>query len=187
MPAASYTYPYPRPILAADSVVFTLRDGALHVLLIERGHGPFEGCWAFPGGWVDENEPVDTAGERELYEETGLTDVPLRQLFTIGDPGRDPRGWCVTVVYIALIDYRAHPLRPGDDARHVEWMPVNALPKLAFDHDKVIGIAVERLANHFGNPGAGQVVVPENYTEPELDTLWRDAESFLLAHPGETT
>jgi len=179
MLASTHTYPYPRPILAADSAVFTLRDGALHVLLIQRGHGPFEGDWALPGGWVDENEPVDDAGARELQEETGLKDVPLRQLFTIGDPGRDPRGWCVTVVYIALIDYRAHPLRPGDDARHAEWLPVNALPPLAFDHPKVMRVAVERLAVHFASPGAQLVINPETYSEEELDLLWKDAERFL--------
>ena len=94
----SYTYEYPRPILAADSVVFTLRDGALHVLLIQRGHPPFLGHWALPGGWVEEEEPVDDAGARELLEETGLKNVELKQLFTIGDPGRDPRGWCATIV-----------------------------------------------------------------------------------------
>ena len=181
MPPTSFTYPYPRPILAADSVVFTLRDGVLHTLLIERGHGPFEGRWAYPGGWVDENEPVDAAGARELWEETGLSDVPLRQVFTIGDPGRDPRGWCVTVVYTAVIDYREHPLRPGDDARHAEWHPIRALPPLAFDHDKVTEVVVQRLATHFANPGAQLVATPESYTEAELDTLWREAEAFLNA------
>lgn len=146
-----------------------------------------KGAGRLPGGWVDENEPVDRAGERELREETGLTYVPLRQLFTIGDPGRDPRGWCVTVVYIALIDHQQHPLRPGDDARHAEWKPVNALPPLAFDHDKVVCVAVQRLATHFANPGAQLVSTPEHYCERELDALWRDAERFLLAHPGEAT
>ncbi|MDZ4857586.1 MAG: NUDIX hydrolase [Candidatus Hydrogenedentes bacterium] len=174
-----YTYPYPRPILAADSAVFTLRDGALHVLLIERGHGPFEGDWALPGGWVDEDEPVDKAGARELFEETGLQNVSLRQVFAIGDPGRDPRGWCVTVVYIAVIDFKEHPLRPGDDARHAEWMPVNKLPPLAFDHAKVMRVAVQRLATHFANPGAQLVAMPEHYTEDQLDCLWKNAERFL--------
>lgn len=183
MAAAVYSYRYPRPILAADSAVFTCRDGALHVLLIRRKHGPFDGWWALPGGCVDENEPVDVAGARELYEETGLTDVPLRQLFTIGDPGRDPRGWCVTVVYIAVIDWRRHTLKPGDDAQHVEWRPAANLPRLAFDHAKVIRVAVERLATHFAHPGAGLVATPESYSEAELDIMWRDAERFLEVQP----
>ena len=179
MTEVAHTYPYPRPILAADSAVFTLRDGALHVLLIERGHAPFVGQWALPGGWVEEDEPVDDAGARELREETGLTEVGLRQLFTIGDPGRDPRGWCVTVVYIALIDHRDHPVCAGDDAARAAWFSVNDLPSLAFDHAKVMRVAVQRLATHFAHPGAQLVVTPERYTETELDILWRDAERFL--------
>lgn len=174
-----YTYPHPRPFVAADSAVFTLRDGALNVLLIERGQPPYVGRWALPGGWVEEEEPVDDAGARELREETGLVNVGLRQLFTVGDPGRDPRGWCVTVVYIALIDHEAHPVQAGDDATHAEWYPVSKLPDLAFDHAKVMRVAVERLAAHFANPGAHLVETPERYTEAELDVLWRDAERFL--------
>ena len=175
----SYTYEYPRPILAADSAVFTLRDGALHVLLIQRGHPPFLGHWALPGGWVEEEEPVDDAGARELLEETGLKNVDLKQIFTIGDPGRDPRGWCATIVYIALIDCREHDICAGDDAAHAEWHPVNNLPPLAFDHAKCMRVAVQRLCTHFAHPGAQLVSMPERYTETELDTLWRDAERFL--------
>ncbi|MBM3289550.1 MAG: NUDIX hydrolase [Candidatus Hydrogenedentes bacterium] len=186
MSSSAYTYPHPRPILAADSAVFTLRDGALHVLLIERGQPPFVGSWALPGGWVEEEEPVDDAGARELLEETGLANVDLRQLFTIGDPGRDPRGWCATVVYIALIDHREHPVAAGDDAAHAEWCPVNALPALAFDHATVMRVAVERLCTHFAHPGARLVATPQRYTEAELDTLWRDAERFLREGGGGT-
>jgi 8-oxo-dGTP diphosphatase len=182
MTGSSFTYPHPRPILAADSAVFTLRDGALHVLLIERGQAPFVGCWALPGGWVEEDEPVDDAGARELLEETGLANVDLRQLFAIGDPGRDPRGWCATVVYIALIDHRDHPVRAGDDAARAAWYPVCGLPNLAFDHAKVMRVAVQRLATHFAHPGAQLVATPERYTEAELDILWRDAERYLRAH-----
>lgn len=179
MSSAAYTYSHPRPILAADSAVFTLHDGALSVLLIERGQPPFIGTWALPGGWVEEEEPVDEAGARELREETGLSNVDLRQLFTIGDPGRDPRGWCATVVYVALIDHRDHPVRAGDDAAHAAWFSLDELPQLAFDHDKVMRVAVQRLCTHFANPGARLVSTPERYTEDELDALWRDAERFL--------
>lgn len=179
MSPSEYTYTHPRAILTSDSAVFTLRDGVLHVLLIERGHPPFVGSWALPGGWVEEEEPVDAAGARELFEETGLDNVPLKQLYTVGDPGRDPRGWCVTVVYIAVVDHREHPIKAGDDARNAQWCPVNALPPLAFDHAKVMRVAVQRLATHFAHPGAQLVSTPESYTEHDLDTMWRDAERFL--------
>lgn len=179
MSSTDYCYKHPRPILAADSAVFTMDNGALSVLLIERGQPPFLGQWALPGGWVEEDEPVDDAGARELLEETGLSNVELRQLFTIGDPGRDPRGWCATVVYIALIDHKEHPLRAGDDAAHAAWFSLDKLPQLAFDHAKVLRVAVERLRTHFANPGARLVATPERYTEDELDALWRDAERYL--------
>ncbi|GMV92465.1 MAG: hypothetical protein AMXMBFR82_22430 [Candidatus Hydrogenedentota bacterium] len=145
MAAPQYTYTHPRPIMAADSVIFTLRDNRLHILLIRRGHDPFIHCWALPGGFVNENEPLDTAAARELNEETGLANIPLRQMATFGDPGRDPRGWAVSAVYLALIDCRKHPLTAGDDATEAVWHRLSELPPIAFDHDAIIAYAVKTL------------------------------------------
>ena len=167
MPAQSYTYEYPRPILAADSAVFTVIDGAIHVLLVRRGHEPYEGCWAFPGGFVNENEPVDEAGARELREETGLTDVPLRQMQVFGDPGRDPRGWTVSVVYLAVIDHRAHTVTAGDDAREAQWFPLAKPPRLAFDHDRILEYAVKRLVQLVGRGDRECALLPSTIGETE--------------------
>jgi 8-oxo-dGTP diphosphatase len=141
------TYEYPRPSLTADLVLITTEPRP-RVLLIRRKHEPFAGSWAFPGGFVDENEPLETAARRELKEETGVEVEELKQLQSFGDPGRDPRGWTVTVAFIGRVD--ASKLKPvaADDAAEVAWHYVDAPPKLAFDHGKILKIAMERIGSH---------------------------------------
>ena len=123
-----FTYPYPRPSVTADVVAFTLRADDLAVLLVRRKDEPFKGCWALPGGFVNENESLERAAARELHEETGLTVSPskLEQLGAFGDPGRDPRGHTITV---AFVTYRATEtsINAGDDAVEAEWVPLRAL------------------------------------------------------------
>lgn len=121
-----FTYPYPRPSVTCDVVAFTLRADDLAVLLIKRKDDPFKGAWALPGGFVNENEPLERAAARELYEETGLSGVRLVELGAFGDPGRDPRGHTIT---IAWTTFRvAEPsLSPGDDAVEAEWLPMRSL------------------------------------------------------------
>lgn len=124
----AYTYPYPRPSVTADVVVFTMRADDLAVLLIRRKDDPFKGCWALPGGFVNESEPLERAAARELHEETGLTvnAAKLEQLGAFGAPGRDPRGHTITV---AFVTFRATEtsIDAGDDATEAEWMPLRAL------------------------------------------------------------
>ncbi len=121
-----FTYPYPRPAVTCDSVVFTMRRGDLAVLLIRRKDDPFKGAWALPGGFVNENESLDRAAARELYEETGLSGLRLQQLCAFGDPGRDPRGHTITVAYVAFLLAEA-TLTAGDDADGAEWLPLKSL------------------------------------------------------------
>ncbi len=165
-----HTYDHPHPIMAADSVIVTLREGELCLLLVRRGHEPYENHWAIPGGFVNENEPLDEAAARELEEETGLSNVPLRQMRAYGDPGRDPRGWAVSIVYLALIDCRRHALKAGDDAREAEWFPITDLPPLAFDHDRIVEYAVRRLHDAVRPDGASDII-PPTYAAAERNTL----------------
>ncbi|HNR31844.1 MAG TPA: NUDIX hydrolase [Candidatus Hydrogenedentes bacterium] len=139
---SQFVYPYPRPMVTVDAVVFTVRDGRREVLLIERKHAPFAGSWAFPGGFVEMDETLDAAAARELDEETGLTGIPLRQFHAFGDPGRDPRGRSIAVAYVGEADWRKVSPQAADDARAARWFPADAPPPLAFDHARILEYAL---------------------------------------------
>lgn len=138
------TYDYPRPALTVDVAAFRGAPGERDVLLIRRGAPPYRGAWALPGGFVDENEPLEPAALRELAEETELVPAaPLRQVGAYGDPGRDPRGWTVSVLFaVVLGDEEPGVVAGGDDAAEAAWHPVSALPSLAFDHALLVADAV---------------------------------------------
>jgi 8-oxo-dGTP diphosphatase len=139
-----FSYDYPRPALTVDIVVAT-REARPRVLLIRRRNDPFAGSWALPGGFVNENERLADAARRELEEETGIKVAALEQLYTAGDPGRDPRGWTVSVAYLAQLD--AADVKPvaADDAEVVGWFPLDELPPLAFDHAMILARGRARL------------------------------------------
>ena len=115
------------------------------VLLVQRAHPPFAGEWALPGGFVDEGERVAYAAARELAEETGLKLGSLSLLGVYDTPGRDPRGWTVSITYLAKLPTQT-PVTGGDDAREARWFGADTLPKLAFDHATIIGDALVRWA-----------------------------------------
>ena len=128
-PAVPRTYEYPRPAVTVDIVVFTMRAEDLAVLLIRRAADPFEGAWALPGGFVEENEALEKAAARELAEETSLTSVGLEQLGAFGAPGRDPRGHTVSIVFYTFVAGESAPIIvAGDDAAEAAWHPLRTLP-----------------------------------------------------------
>jgi 8-oxo-dGTP diphosphatase len=136
---------YPRPMLTADVAAFALSGGGEpHLLLIERGHEPFAGRWALPGGFVEPGEQVTQAAPRELEEETGLRVAELELLGVYDTPGRDPRGWSVSAVYIARLQEQA-PVNGGDDASAARWFALSELPQLAFDHAIIVADAIAAL------------------------------------------
>ena len=149
MPKGKYTYDYPRPAVTVDIVIVT-REKKPRVLLIRREQAPFEGSWALPGGFVDMDEPLDAAARRELREETGVEAKNLVQLRTFGDPGRDPRGRTISVVYLAHVDIDRVRPRADDDAAAVGWFSLTRPPKLAFDHAEILVHARRYLKEHHG-------------------------------------
>lgn len=147
-----YTYDYPRPALTVDVAVLT-REAVPRVLLIRRKHPPFAGSWSLPGGYVDEQEKLEDAARRELQEETGIVANELEQIYTAGDPGRDPRGWVVSVVYVTQVDPAAVQPQAADDAQDVGWFPLDQLPPLAFDHAAILQRIRSRFLPSTEKPG----------------------------------
>ncbi len=134
----AYTYEFPRPAVTVDAVVFVKENNVLKVLLIQRGHDPFQGKWAFPGGFLDMNETCETAVVRELEEETGLTGIKFTQAFTVSTPDRDPRGRTISVVFYGFTDVNNAAVKANDDAADAKWFGVESLPEMAFDHAEIL-------------------------------------------------
>ena len=168
-----FTYDYPRPALTVDIVIFSVRVDNLQVLLVCRGEEPFLGMWALPGGFVHLDESLEEAAARELEEETGLRNAYLEQLYTYGDPRRDPRGWIVTVAYFALIA-ADQPIctEGGTDATQAAWFSINKLPKLAFDHEIILTNALRRLRYKLEYTAVGFELLPEEFTLTEIQSTY---------------
>lgn len=129
-------------LLAADAMVFSSKGADLQLLLIKRKNDPFKGMWAIPGGFVEDDEELETAAIRELEEETGVKISSMTQLYTFGRIGRDPRGRTVTVTYYATADANLHPAQGGDDAAEAHWVYVKDITELAFDHMEALQLAL---------------------------------------------
>jgi 8-oxo-dGTP diphosphatase len=163
---------FERPLVTVDLVIFTVRDGKLKLLLVERGEPPYEGMWALPGGFVRPNESLEETARRELAEETGVRDIYLEQLYTFGEPGRDPRARIVTVAYFAIIAADRQMLRASADAADADWFAISRLPRLAFDHERIVEYAVERLRNKLEYSTVGFQLLPEHFTLSELQQVY---------------
>jgi 8-oxo-dGTP diphosphatase len=164
-----YTYDHPRPALTVDIAIFSLREGQLQVLLVQRAQAPFQGTWALPGGFVRMEESLEEAAARELQEETGLEDAYLEQLYTYGEPERDPRGRVVTVAYFALIPADAVVrMEGGSDVSQAGWFSLDQLPDLAFDHAEIITYALRRVRYKLEYSAVGFELLPEEFSLTEI-------------------
>lgn len=144
-----YTYPYPRPAVTVDVAIFMPTNGNHKILLIERAQEPYKGLYALPGGFVEIQETLEEAAQRELEEETGLKTLQLTQVHTFSDPDRDPRGRVISTCFAAvLMDANQLDLRAGSDAADVGWFVINELPALAFDHGLVIQTVIDKYLCH---------------------------------------
>jgi 8-oxo-dGTP diphosphatase len=167
-----YTYAYPRPALTVDCAIFGLDDEDLKVLLIQRDRDPFAGRWALPGGFVDMDEPLEAAARRELLEETGLSIAFLEQLYTFGEPHRDPRGRVVSVAYYSLVKLSDHRVQAATDARRAAWFAVGDAPPLAFDHAGILKVAHDRLRAKVRYQPLGFELLPPRFTLRQLQHLY---------------
>jgi len=143
------TYAHPRPSVTVDIVLLRFRSSGPEILLIQRKKDPFEGQFALPGGFVGLEEPLEAAAARELEEETGFSGITLQQIYTFGEPDRDPRGRVISVAFGGILsaDSCQEP-RPASDARAASWHPARKLPPLAFDHNLIIQKTFQVLEKH---------------------------------------
>ncbi|MFO0947058.1 MAG: NUDIX domain-containing protein [Planctomycetota bacterium] len=168
-----FAYSYPRPALTVDVILFAIIESRLRVLLIERKHEPFAGHWAFPGGFVDEGETLESAARRELVEETGVRCGPLFTVGTFGDPGRDPRGWTVSAVYYGVFPNPLFQVQAGDDAANVKWKLVRPRPPLAFDHAFILRTALDRLRREVYLLPVAKPLLPRDFSLVQLEKVYR--------------
>lgn len=139
-----YCYDYPRPAVTVDAAIFAPYKNDIYVLLVERKYDPYSGFFALPGGFVEENETLEMAVERELKEETSLTLSGLKQFKAYSTPNRDPRGRTISVVFTLQLDSLPEAFA-GDDAASLKWFSVKQLPKLAFDHNVILDEILKNL------------------------------------------
>lgn len=172
-----YTYEYPRPSVTVDCIIFGWDSSSqLKVLLIQRANEPFKNHWALPGGFVDMEEDLEAAALRELKEETGVKNVFIEQLYTFGAPKRDPRGRVISIAYFALINLFTQEVKASTDAKKVQWFALDQLPELAFDHNQILDIAIQRLRAKVRYQPIGFELLPEQFTLTQLQQLY---ESIL--------
>lgn len=174
MKEKKYCYKYPHPAVTTDCVIFGFDGSELQVLLIERGIEPFKGKWAFPGGFLNMDETAGEGAMRELKEETGLENAYIEQFNTYSEPGRDPRERVITIAHYALV--RIQEVKGGDDAAKAQWFPIDEVPQLAFDHDKILRDAMRKLRERIHFEPIGFELLPEKFTMRELQILY---ESIL--------
>ncbi len=167
-----YQYEYPHPAVTVDSVVFGLDNEELKILLIRRKLGPFKGVWALPGGFVQMDESLDDAAQRELMEETGVEKLYLEQLATFGKPDRDPRERVITVAYVAIVNLFDHTVKADSDAEEAGWFPVEDPPELAFDHIKILAAALNRLQGKIRYQPLVFEFLPEKFTLSQVQKLY---------------
>jgi 8-oxo-dGTP diphosphatase len=164
---------YDRPSVTVDLVIFALQNRELHALLVQRKRWPYEGRWALPGGFVNIDESLEQAARRELEEETGVRDIYLEQLYTFGEPRRDPRTRVISVAYIALVRADRQTLRVSGESSDVRWFPVGRLPgPLAFDHDTILATGLERLRSKLEYTTLAFQLLPEVFSILELKHIY---------------
>ncbi len=160
------------PAVAVDTLIFTIRDGKLMVLLIEIGSGPYKDKWALPGGIVQLNETLDEAAKNVLKKKAGIKDIYMEQLYTFSDLKRDVRGRMISVAYFALVNSDEFNLKTMDYYSDIEWINVRKLPKMAFDHKEIINYGLDRLKSKIEYSNIVYGLLPETFTLTEMQNVY---------------
>ncbi len=163
---------YEQPGVTVDLAIFTVNANKLKVMLIKRAEVPFRDGWAMPGGFLMRGESLEDAAHRVLNEKTGVKNVYMEQLYTFGDPGRDPRTRVITVAYFALIPWENLNQPESKKITDLTWSSVDQLPKLAFDHKKILNYAVKRLRTKASYSNIVYGLMPGHFRLSELQTMY---------------
>jgi 8-oxo-dGTP diphosphatase len=169
--------PPQRPIASVDLAIFALSETGIEILLVERGAEPFAGQWALPGGWIHVNEDadLDAAAQRVLKDKTGVETPYLEQLQSFGGLDRDPRGWSLSITYVALIAADQVRLQQGANAADVAWWPVEGDAvgvSIAFDHAEIVRSALGRLRSKVEYSTLPVHLLPAGFTLGELQSVY---------------
>ena len=159
-------------LVTVDNIIFTITQDSLQILLIKRSIEPFKGERALPGGFVMENETLQQAAYRKLADETSVKNAYLEQLYTFSEIKRDPRGRAISCAYIALMSRENVMIKPWDDAEEVKFFDVKKLPKLAFDHKKIVEYAIQRLKWKMEYTNVAQYILPKKFTLRQLQDVY---------------
>ena len=160
--------------VAVDAIVFgySKQDG-VSVLLIQRKYEPFKGSWAIPGGFVLDSESLEETVERELFEETGIRVNYLEQLYTFGEPNRDPRQRIISVAYFGLVKTSQYQeLKATTDAENAKWFNIKKIPTLAFDHKQILSVAINRLRAKVSYQPIGFELLDKKFPFSDLEKLY---------------
>jgi 8-oxo-dGTP diphosphatase len=163
---------YELPGVTVDLVIFTVSKDALKVMLVKRAEAPFSGYWSLPGGFLKVGESLDEAALRVLEEKTGVRDLYLEQLYTFGEPDRDPRARVITVTYFALIPWKNLVTPDSNKVTDVTWHSTGQVPRLAFDHKDIINYAVQRLRAKAGYSNIVYGLMPEKFRLSDLQKMY---------------
>lgn len=168
---------YDIPLVSVDIAIFSVIDDKLNVLTVKRAQHPRKGKWALPGGFIDlsADKTIDDAAHRKLAEKTGVTKAHLEQVISVGNNTRDPRGWSVTIAYMALVSVDAVDLRKDDSSEEVAWTPVDQLKKnndLAFDHNQILESCHKRLKDKVRYTSLPVNLLPPDFTLTELQRIF---------------
>jgi 8-oxo-dGTP diphosphatase len=167
------TEKYKKPSVTVDIILFTIIKDRLNVLLVKRKNEPYKDMWAIPGGFINIDESLDDAARRELYEETNLDDLYLEQLYTFGEPNRDPRTRVITVAYLSLAPFETlQKARAGSDAEEVKWFPKDEIEMLAFDHNQILEYALDRVRTKSEYSTLPFKLLSDTFTLSELQNVY---------------
>ncbi len=158
--------------VAVDTVIFTIMENKLNVLLIKIKFGPLSGKCGAPGGRVTVNETLDEAARRELYEKTGVKNVYLEQLYSFGGLKRDPGARTISIAYFALVDRDSVRLKATKKYEDIKWLSVDKLGKLAYDHNEIINYALLRLRYKLEYTNIVYGLMPEKFTLSQLQKVY---------------